>query len=618
MIESITLTSEMVLALASLVIAITLLISEIVRIDVAAMIILLIIGFSGQLPGIEPLVEPDLLLSGFSSNAVLSIIAIMILGAGLDKTGMMSTLADVILSMGRATERQLVARMSCTIGLISGMMQNVGATALFLPVISRIASHTGIPLSRLLMPAAFCAILGGALTMIGCSSLIILNDLLSSASRILPAGIEPIRTFGLFEITPVGLALLFTGITFFTLFGKYILPTINTPTLHRRSNISEYLEKTYAIDAVIFQTIITEQSPIAGKTVRQIEESDDAPHILSAGSAKEVQISPNRDDIVWPGSKLLLLGPKQAIKRFAKANRLILNEMSAKKFHLQSELSGISEVVIPPGSGVIGKSVGDIRLRKHYDASLLALHRVGTTLRRNLRGVTLQAGDTLIIYSPWKGVTNLANRDDFVVASDYPKTIPRHHKRPQALLFFALAMGLVLFTELPLPFALLTGAISMVIAGVITMDEAYQAISWKTVFLLAGLIPLGMAVDQSGAASWIAQQIIVQLDGAPPWIIQTVLAVMATGFTLVMSNVGATVLLVPIAINLAIKIGADPGIFALTVALATSNSFIIPTHQVNALIMGPAGYRVKDFTRIGTIMSLLYLLVLIPMLNWVF
>jgi di/tricarboxylate transporter len=169
---------------------------------------------------------------------------------------------------------------------------------------------------------------------------------------------------------------------------------------------------------------------------------------------------------------------------------------------------------------------------------------------------------------------------------------------------------MVLFTDIRLSVALLTGAVGMILSGVLSIEEAYEAVSWKTVFLLASLIPLGLAVESTGTAKWIAEQTLEVVGAQPIWVIQTAVAVLATFFTLVMSNVGATVLLVPLAVNIAIGAGADPAVFALTVAIATSNSFLIPTHQVNALIMGPAGYRVPDFMRAGGIMTILFLVVM--------
>ena len=186
------------------------------------------------------------------------------------------------------------------------------------------------------------------------------------------------------------------------------------------------------------------------------------------------------------------------------------------------------------------------------------------------------------------------------------------------ILFFSIALFMVLFTDIRLSVALLTGALGMILAGVLTVEEAYSAVSWKTVFLLASLIPLGLAVETSGTAKWIAEQVLTVVGHMPVWVIQTAVAMLATFFTLVMSNVGATVLLVPLAVNIAIGVDANPAVFALTVAIATSNSFLIPTHQVNALIMGPAGYRVTDFMKAGGIMTLLFLAVMILMMNIVF
>ncbi|KRT54990.1 Sodium:sulfate symporter transmembrane region [endosymbiont of Ridgeia piscesae] len=175
-----------------------------------------------------------------------------------------------------------------------------------------------------------------------------------------------------------------------------------------------------------------------------------------------------------------------------------------------------------------------------------------------------------------------------------------------------------MFTDLRLSVALLTGAIGMVLCGVLSIEEAYEAVSWKTVFLLASLIPLGLAVETTGTAKWIAEQVLEVVGQMPIWVIQAAVALLSTFFTLVMSNVGATVLLVPLAVNIAIGADADPAVFALTVAIATSNSFLIPTHQVNALIMGPGGYRVPDFMRAGGIMTLLFLVVMMLMMNVVF
>ena len=187
-----------------------------------------------------------------------------------------------------------------------------------------------------------------------------------------------------------------------------------------------------------------------------------------------------------------------------------------------------------------------------------------------------------------------------------------------ALLFFAISMSMIIFTEYRLSVSLLVGAMGMVLTGVLSIDEAYESVSWKTVFLLASLIPLGLAMERTSTAAWIAQEIMVVLGDVPELAIQVALAVLATIFSLVMSNVGATTILVPIAVSIALATGASPTMYALIVALSTSNAFILPTHQVNALIMGPGGYRVADFIRVGTPMSVIFILVMLTMVNLVF
>jgi di/tricarboxylate transporter len=261
-------------------------------------------------------------------------------------------------------------------------------------------------------------------------------------------------------------------------------------------------------------------------------------------------------------------------------------------------------------------------MRKVYGLSVLAIRRGDDTLtfdKGGVRNMPFKPGDTLVVHTTWVDLARLEKDRDFVVVTtEYPHEELRTHKVPMALLFFAITLSLVLFTDLMLSVALLTGAVGMILTGVLSIDEAYEAVSWKTVFLLASLIPLGMAVESTGTAAWIADQTLSALGDVPIWVIQAALAVLATFFTLVMSNVGATVLLVPLAVNMALGAGANPAVFALTVAIATSNSFLIPTHQVNALIMGPGGYRVPDYLRAGGIMTVLFLMVSLLMLNLVF
>ena len=619
--------TEIAWVTAILLLTIFLFAFEVVSVDVAAVCIMVLLGLStlvGPLVGLEkPLVSTQHLFDGFASNAVISIIAVMIIGAGLDKTGLMGKVAGYILKYGGTTEKRIIPLVSSTVGFISSFMQNVGAAALFLPVISRISARSGIPLSRLAMPMGFCAILGGTMTMIGSSPLILLNDLILTSNQTLTAD-KQMQTFELFAVTPVGIALVATGILYFVLAGRYVLPATRNVGL-KAANTMEYFEKTYGVGYVVNEVVVPAESPLVGVKLDDFEASQKV-RIVGIDRGDGIRFGAaglDRSLGVMAGSILAVLATPKAFKTFAEHNKLVVREeLQTFGESLVPSKAGIAELVLPPNSSLVGKSARDLWLRKTYGLSLLAIHRGGKTITREGEGVRntpLQSGDALVVHTTWQDLAHLEKNPDFVViTTEYPHEELRPHKVPYAVVFFLIAISLVLFTDLRLSVALFAGALGMILSGVLTIDEAYQTVSWKSVFLLASLIPLGVAVENTGTAAWIAEQTLYALGGLPTWVLQAAIALLATFFTLVMSNVGATVLLVPLAVNIAVGADANPAVFALTVAIATSNSFLIPTHQVNALIMGPADYRVPDFMRAGGVMTVLFLVVSLVMLNVVF
>lgn len=599
---------------------------EIVEVDVAAVTIMVVLGLTGLFASYmglsAPLVEPKNLFNGFAGNAVMSIVAVMIIGSGLDKTGLMTKVASFILKVGGSTETRIIPIVSGTVGFISSFMQNVGAAALFLPVVSRISARTGLPMSRLLMPMGFTAILGGTVTMVGSSPLILLNDLILTSNSALPANVTPMETFSIFSVTPIGLALIATGILYFVIAGRFVLPKNKSEGAEGTSAV-DFIKETYGADYDLHEIKVSEKSSLIGRTVLEIEREHKVRVIAICTGQRGEPIWPHRETDLTAGQTLGVIAAKDAIDSLKSADK-IESSTNLETFTdlLSANNGGIAEVVIPPGSKLIGKTAVEVWMRKTYGLAILALHRGGETIREGdgVRDLPLQAGDTLVGHIMWDALAHLEkdHKNFLVVTTEYPHEESRPHKLGFAIFFFAIALSLVLFSDLRLSISLLVGAMGMVLSGVLSMDEAYEAVSWKTVFLLASLIPLGFAVESSGTAAWIADATLRIMGDVPIWVLQAVIAVLATFFTLVMSNVGATVLLVPLAVNIAIGAGADPAVFALTVAIATSNSFLIPTHQVNALIMGPGGYRVPDFIKAGGIMTILFLVVSLTMLNIVF
>src|SRR5688572_26925457 len=314
------------------------------------------------------------------------------------------------------------------------------------------------------------------------------------------------------------------------------------------------------------------------------------------------------------------MGPKQQIADFAQNNFLRLSTRLRTFGDLfNPSRAGIAEAVVPPTSRYIGKSQAELQLRKQFGISLLAVNRDKQVHRENVRQLPLRAGDMLVLHGIWQDLAQASGDKDFVVVTDYPKGEQRPHKFKIAMGIFAITMLLALSTRIPVSIALMTGVAGMLVAGVLHIDEAYAAINWKTVFLMACLIPLGWAMDSSGAAAWIAGHTIERLpSGTPVWLLEIFIGLLTTMFSLVISHVGATIVVVPLAVNLALAAGGNPTAFALIVPLSPSNNFMTASNPVISMITGPAGYTGKELWRIGGPLSLIYTVVTVLMVNLLF
>ena len=605
------LTTEMMLVLGLVGFTMVMFMVEKLRPDVTALIVLVALGLLGLVPA-------DQLFDGFAGNAVISVIATMILGAGLDRTGALNRLAVWLLRVSRGMEERLILLASAVAGGISSVMQIPSVAALFLPVASRLSARTGIALSRLLLPIGVAIVMGGSLTMVGNSPLIMLNDLLLSANRNLPPGVATLQPFTMFAPIPIGLALLLLGLLFFRLVGrKWLVGEDKNVTPARTES---YFAQAYGIEGDVFELTVTSESPLVGMSVGEAEAQKGAPLFLAIKSGNESRLAPPADTMIWVGSVLGVMGTREQINDYAQNNLL---RVSPRLRHFgdlfNPSRAGISEAVVPPTSRYIGKTQAELQLRKRFGLSLLAINRDGQVWREDIRHMPIKAGDMLVFHSIWQDLAAAAESRDFVVVTDYPKEEQRPHKLWHALLVFAVALGLALSAELPVPVALMTGAVGMLVLGVLNMDEAYSAINWKTVFLMASLIPLGWAMDATGTAAWVSQQVLARLGGDwPIWVLEAAVGLLTTLFALVITHVGATVVMVPMAINFAIAVGGNPTVFALIVALSASNNFLSASNPVLSVIAGPAGYRPRDLLRVGLPLTLLYLAVVLLVVNLMF
>jgi di/tricarboxylate transporter len=582
---------DIVILLSILGVTVLLLVLEAVRIDLVAMLCMLALAWTRML-------TPEEAISGFSSNAVIAIIAVMIMGEGAARTGLMARLARLIIGLAGSTRRRLMAVSSLAVGLLSGFVQNVGAAALFLPALVNISRRERIAASDLVMPVGYSALLGGLLTMVGCTSLIIVNDLLPDT------GLEP---FGLFAVTPVGLILLLSGVAYFYLFRRWVLPR---SAADAASSPQDRLVENWRLDSDIYHYAVLEDSSLAGLTPEDAGLWQEyGLNVLALSQNDSIDYAPWRETVFEAGQDLALIGDEEAVERFADDYGLTSISSLDEFRRLQDPgVAGFAEVMVPPRSALVGKKLREFGFRRHWEVEPLVYFSDGEEIRDDFSDREIRAGDLFVIHGLWDYVYAMRESDDLVVMTRLDAKQRRPGKARLAALCFVGAILLSL-TAVPISLAFLTGAMAMVLTGVLDMKQAYRAVEWKVVFLIAGLIPLGLAMEQTGAAVFIADIVMSVAEGQHPLVFIAGIAVLATFFTLVMSNVAAVIVLAPLVINMAEIASLDPRLLVLLMAICTENSFVLPTHQVNALLMTAGDYSSKDYVRAGSGMTVLFLLI---------
>ena len=591
-------TPEMLLTMIVLVFVIVLFVFEWVRVDVVGILMMVLLPLIG-------LISPKDAFVGLSSNAVVSIIAVIIMGAGLDKTGVMNQVARPIIKLAGKSESRIITLIAGTVGVISSMMQNIGSAALFLPAAQRIAKRVGIPASRILMPMGFCAIIGGTLTLVGASPTILLNDLMTIEGRQL----EP---FGLFTQTPIGICLLITAILYFIIFGRFILPS---GTGESDESVTTSLMEAYRAFDTIFEIHVPEGAAGTGRITDLDLQTRYLVTTVAIHHARrnEKNFVPRSTNKIEAGDDLAILGRKKNVMKMAEElGWHVKDTLDVFAESLSRTTAGMAEVIVSPRSELIGKTMSEMDFKTIYGVNPIALFKGNRIYYSGLTHIRLQMGDTLLLFGPWERFHILRNYPQprsLTFSTPLEGEILRPQKAKLAVIWLAVALFQVIFLKLQLSVALMSGALGMILTGVLKIEEAYRAVDWMTVFLLAGLIPLGIAFEKTGTAAFIAEGILGLLGDPAPIVLLAVVGLMTSFFTLVISNVGATVLLVPLCMNMALMAGGDPRMAALVVGLSASNTFVLPTHQVNALIMKPGGYRTVDYAKAGAFMTLLFLIV---------
>jgi len=584
-------TTENLLVLGILAVAVVLFVSEKLRVDVVAMIVLAALVLTG-------LVTVDEAFSGFASPAVITVWAVFIVSGGLTRSGVADGIARLVVRLAGRSQLRLTVLIMLAVGLMSAFMNNIGAVAILLPAVMSVAHETDIPPSKLLIPLAWASLMGGNMTMIGTPPNILASSILESY-----ADIEPFRFF---DFTPMGIIVLAAGILYMVIAGRHLLP-------NRQPGGD--LADSYPVQEYLTEARVADDSPLLGKTVREADLENryglNVIHIHLCCQEGET-VSAMTDHRLQEGDELHLEATADAILTAGPALGLVpVPDRAIQPWEPQPERAAfeLAEVVLAPTSDLRGKTLRQIDFRSRFGLAVLAIRHQGKTLFARLGDVALEFGDSLLLQGPVDRINLLRRERDFLLLDMPPLETRRSHKAPLAVAILLGVLVVVTAGWLHVSAAMFIGALLMVLSGTLTMDEAYRAIEWKSVFLIAGMLPLGLAMENSGTARLLADQIVGLVGDWGPLAVMMGIFVLTGLLTEVMSNAAATVLAVPIAIDAALGLGADPRAFVMAIVIAASTSFLMPIgHQVNVLVFGPGGYRFSDYTKVGVWLNLVLLI----------
>jgi di/tricarboxylate transporter len=585
-------TVENLLVLGILFGAILLFVSERLRVDVVALLVMVTLILTG-------LITPEEAFSGFSSPAVITVWSVFIVSGAIVRTGVADQLARLLMRVAGNSQARMTAVIMLTVGVMSAFMNNIGAVAILLPAVVTMAREARLSPSKLLIPLSFASLLGGNMTLIGTPPNILASSILDDYGDVPP--------FQFFDFLPTGLLVLTAGILYMVLVGRRLLPERTT---------GGDVSRAYPLQDYLAEIKVEEDSPLIGKTIQEttIGESYhlNVVHLYRGNGNPLFSTSDHR---LEAGDILLVEGLPTDVLEASKEERLKpVPEWQFEQLE-QEAATGVVELVeitLAPQGSMQGKTLRQIRFRERYGLNVLAIRHQGKALLSRLGEIPLNFGDVLLVEGAPEKV-DLLRRDIGFLVLDTPRfELRRTRKAPLAVGILLGVLGLVTAGELHVSAGMLVGALLMILSNTLRMEEAYQAIEWKSVFLIAGMLPLGVAMETTGTALLLAEQITGLVGDWGPLAVMMGIFLLTALVTEVISNAAATVLMVPIAIDAARAIGVLPQPFVMAVVLAASTSFLMPIgHQVNVLVFGPGGYKFLDYTKVGVWLNLIILLLVL-------
>ncbi|QLD91276.1 SLC13 family permease [Natronomonas salina] len=605
----------MLVVFAIILVALLFFVTEPVPIDITA------IGVMVALIVLEPMtgVSPEAGVSGFANPATITVLAMFVLSEGIRRTGVVNIIGRRIADrFGDSPTGQLVAVLGLS-GGTAGFINNTPVVAVMIPMVTELSKRTGISPSRLLIPVSYVSMLGGMLTLIGTSSNILASDVYDRV------GGEATEPFAMFEFTALGALLLVVGTAYLLVAAPRLLPE----RVKARMELTDEFEMTQYLTEVV----VSADSPMIGRSVEgalsDIDVDADIVQLIRNGQAfneplarKEVRAD---DILVLRVDRESLVGLMDAEGLTFAPDAEVTDELLEADEEAVEELEEtdddqrLVEIVLTPDTNLLGETLETLNFRQRYDASVLAIRRGGDIIHQRMDERRLRAGDTLLIQANEETVRRFQTNRNFVVAQELTRPDFRSERIPVAVGIVAAVVAVAALGVLPIMVSALAGIIAMVATGCVRPNEVYDAIDWNVIFLLAGLIPLGVAMENTGAAAWLADVVVANSAGVGVVAMVGIFYLFTSLITNVVSNNASVVLMIPVAYDAGQQLGADPFAFVLAVTFAASTAMLTPIgYQTNLMVYGPGGYRFTDFTRIGAPLQLILTVVTTLGIVWLY
>lgn len=590
---------QLLITFAILGVSIALFLSDRLRADLVALLTVISLGLTGILTSQE-------VFSGFSRSAVITILAIFILAEGLRRTGVTEQVGTLLLRIAGTRESWLVVVVMLAGAFLSLFMNNIAAASVLLPAVSGAGRKAGVNPARLLMPLAFATILGGMATLLTTTNIVV-STLLRDRG---------VAGYGLLDFAPLGLVIVAVGVAYMAVIGRRLLPT-QWPAdyLETARQAEEDLVGVYRLGERLFRIRVPIGSALDGKSLAEsaLRERYNLT-VVAIERNGQITLSPPPDKTVLQGDIVLFAGNLDELRqRDVEPFFEILPTRDWREQDLESAAIVVVETVLAPRSSLFGQTLRQAHFREKYGMTVLALWRGGRQRRTGLADLPLQFGDALLLQGPRERLPVLQTEPDLIVLGNGQEEIRLvADKGRLALLIMAATLALATLNSALVAEVMLGGALLMVLARVLTMDQAYQAVEWKSIFLIAGMLPLGIAIIKTGAAALLGHWLITFLGPAGPLALLAGLFILTTLLTQAMNGAAVAAIMAPIAVQAAQDAGIEPRSLAMGVALATSMAFVTPLgHAVNVLVMGPGGYSFRDYFRVGLPLTLLLFAVIV-------